>query len=351
MMWLTWRQFRAQARVAITALAAIAVVLVLTGLHIAHLYSASGIPGCRSAGDCARLAGQYLSELRGSAGLSFLYQAVAAVLYAVPALIGAFWGAPLITRELEAGTLRLAWNQSVTRTRWMAVKLGTVGLAAVVTAGLISGMVTWWATPVSRATALAGSGAALRDQFSPLLFGARDITPVGYAAFAFVLGVTAGLLLRRTVAAMAATLAVFAGVEAIMALLLRPHLLTPLRGLSPLNTGDLTELEVNGGGGRATMTVAAPATHEPGAWVLSSQTITPSGRVFTGPPPAACVGDLNSYQQCQRALGSLHLRQLVTYQPASRYWDFQWIETGIFLALALALAGLCYWLVRRRRLA
>ena len=42
----------------------------------------------------------------------------------MPALIGAFWGAPLITREFEAGTFRLAWNQSVTRARWLAIKLG-----------------------------------------------------------------------------------------------------------------------------------------------------------------------------------------------------------------------------------
>jgi len=41
---------------------------------------------------------------------------------ATPALLGIFWGAPLIARELETGTCRLAWNQSVTRTRWLTVK-------------------------------------------------------------------------------------------------------------------------------------------------------------------------------------------------------------------------------------
>jgi len=34
---------------------------------------------------------------------------------AVPLLIGMFWGAPLISREFEAGTFRLAWTQGVTR--------------------------------------------------------------------------------------------------------------------------------------------------------------------------------------------------------------------------------------------
>jgi hypothetical protein len=39
---------------------------------------------------------------------------------------------------------------------------------------------------------------------------------------------------------------------------------------------------------------------------------------------------------------------VLTYQPASRYWAFQWYETAIFLALALALAGFSFWWVRRR---
>jgi hypothetical protein len=181
------------------------------------------------------------------------------------------------------------------------------------------------------------------------LFGARDITPVGYAAFALVLGVTAGLLLRRTVAAMAASLAVLGVVEVAMAVWVRAHLIAPLRSSMPLRTAAIQELEIQGSGTHG-MTVVASA-NQPGAWIVSNQTVTAAGHPFTGPAPAPCLASDNSYQECQRALGSLHLRQLVTYQPASRYWDFQWIETGIFLALALAPGGLCYWLVRRRRLA
>jgi hypothetical protein len=63
------------------------------------------------------------------------------------------------------------------------------------------------------------------------------------------------------------------------------------------------------------------------------------------------VSNSSTFQACQQALGGLHLRQMVTYQPASRYWVFQWYETAIFVALALALAAFCFWWVRRRRLA
>jgi hypothetical protein len=348
MIWLTWRQFRTQAWVALAALAVIAIGLGTTGLHLVHLYDADGIPACHAAGDCERVAGLYLSGLRTSALYSNLYQVWTAVLYVVPALIGAFWGAPLVTRELEAGTLRLAWNQSVARTRWMAVKLGVIGLAAMATAGLLSLMVTWWAAPIDRAGPLVGAGgpAFAQNRLAPALFGARGITPVGYAAFAFVLGVAAGILIRRTLAAMAVTLAVFAGVQAAMALWVRAHLITPLRSSVPFNPANITSLSTTSNG---KIFLAAKA-DLPGAWILSNQTVTAAGHPFSGPAPAACVSETGSFQSCQRALGTLHLRQLVTYQPASRYWAFQWTETALFLAVTVVLAGFCYWWVRRRRL-
>jgi hypothetical protein len=55
-----------------------------------------------------------------------------------------------------------------------------------------------------------------------------------------------------------------------------------------------------------------------------------------------------SSQACLSALGQLHLRLVVTYQPASRYWPLQWAEMSIYLVLALVLAGFCFWWIRRR---
>ena len=48
MIWLTWRQFRAQTVVAAAALAAFAVILGLTGPNLSHMYAASGQAGCRA---------------------------------------------------------------------------------------------------------------------------------------------------------------------------------------------------------------------------------------------------------------------------------------------------------------
>ncbi len=348
MIWLTWRQFRAQAWAASAALAVVAVALTVTGLHLAHMYDNSGIATCQAHGDCGTLSTSFLNQVKAGLTYSVPYYGGIAILYAVPAITGVFWGAPLITREIEAGTFRLAWNQSVTRSRWLAVKLGIIGLAAMAAAGLLSLMISWWSSPIDHAVALPSgrNGTSGLNHFAPLLFGARDIAPIGYAAFAFVLGVTTGMLIRRTVPAMASTLAVLSVVLIAMPLGVRPHLITPLRATAAINPANIDQLST-GIGGQMTVTAAV---NMPGAWVLSNQTINTRGQVFTGPATKACESNTASFQACQASVGTLHLRQLVTYQPASRYWTFQWYETAIFLALAVALAGFCFWWIRRRRL-
>jgi hypothetical protein len=347
MIWLTWRQFRAQTIVATAALAVLAVTLAVTGPHLAHLYDTSGLATCHAHGDCSTLTSNFINGLKADAIYELLFYIGIGVLFAAPAIIGLFWGAPLVTREIEAGTFRLAWNQSVTRTRWLAVKLGLIGLAAMATAGLLSLMATWWASPIDRAIGTSGSNSAVSfSRLDPLVFAARGITPIGYAAFAFALGVTAGVLIRRTLPAMAVTLAAFTGVQIAMPNWIRPHLITPVRVTAALNPANLDGLNISDNN---SMSVTA-AVNKPGAWILSNQTITPAGHVFTGPPTPACLSQTRSFQACQASLGQLHLRQLLTYQPASRYWAFQWYETAIFLAAALALAGFCFWRIRRRRL-
>jgi hypothetical protein len=341
MMWLTWRQFRAQAIAGAAALAVLAIVLAVTGLHLAHLFDSSGVATCQVHGDCGPVVSAFTQQVQAS-GYKVLFDLTIALLLVTPALIGIFWGAPLVTREIEAGTFRLAWNQSVTRVRWLAVKLGLIGLASIATAGLLTLMVSWWASPIDRASALpAGPGLG---RFTPVLFDARGIAPIGYAAFAFALGITVGVLVRRTVPAMAITLAVFAAVQIVMPLWIRPHLIAPVHASSAFNAANLTEIATSNNGN---MTVAA-AVNLPGAWVLANQTLTPAGHVFTGPAPAACIGNAPSMNGCQDAIGRLGLRQYVTYQPADRYWALQGYETGIFVVLALGLAAGCVWRVRRR---
>jgi hypothetical protein len=106
MIWLTWRQFRGQAMVAGAALAAFAIALVITGVGLNHRYDEAGLPGCQASHNCQQLAVNFISQIHDFRSEFGLFLGGIAVVYLVPALIGLFWGAPLIARELEAGTLR-----------------------------------------------------------------------------------------------------------------------------------------------------------------------------------------------------------------------------------------------------
>jgi ABC-type transport system involved in multi-copper enzyme maturation permease subunit len=346
MIWLTWRQFRTQAVVVAAGLSAFAILLLVTGPHLVTLYRQSAFGTCRS--NCGASAVSFLNALGQDTTYRLVYILGAALVILLPAVIGLFWGAPLISRELETGSFRLAWNQSVTRERWLAVKLGILGLASMAAAGLISLILGWWASPIDHAATL-GSAAGFQIRFFPALFGARGIAPIGYAAFAFALGVLVGVIVRRTVPAMAITLAVFAAVQIVMPLAIRPHLMTPVRGTTAVTASVIQGLgTTNGSGGQLSVFAAAP--NLPGAWIYSNQVVTASGSTSIGSVPQACQQPQKGpgFQSCATALAQMHLKQVVVYQPADRYWTFQWLELGIFLTVAVLLAWGCFWWVRRR---
>jgi hypothetical protein len=341
MTWLTWRQSRAQAIAAAVALAAAAIVLALTGPGLAHLYDSSGIATCNPYRTCRSLVGIF--ENKVSRIDAVLYLVGIGVLLLAPALIGVFWGAPLVTREDEARTFPLAWNQSVTRSQWMAVKLGLVGLLAMATAGLLTLLVTWWSSPLDTSFSVGGSNRIDLTRLGPILFDTRDITPVGYAAFAFATGVTAGVLIRRTVPAMGTALAGFAAVQIAWPIWIRQHLIAPVHTVVGLNPANIFQIRTIN---NSMILSAVPNFSQPGAWVLSNQIVDTSGRTPHITAPPVCLG--SNMQACQAWIGRLHLRQIVGYEPASRFWEFQWTETAIFLAAAVALAGFCVWRIRTR---
>jgi hypothetical protein len=360
MIWLTWRQFRAQTAVIYAALAALAVVLAVTGPRLLHLADTAG--------------SGFLTQASANGTDNSLYYAGSAALLALPAVIGMFWGAPLVARELDAGTHRLVWNQSITRTRWLATKLGLTGLVAVAAAGGLSLTMSWWCRPIDKAVNTGHSGGGLFDlaRISPVMFDARGIAPVGYAAFAFALGVAAGAVIRRAVPAMAITVAVFVAVQVAMPLWVRPHLVAPTRTTSAITAANLEGIMGSGppmpstaattrspGSGMTHVQSFLVAFDKPGSWKLSNQTIDATGQVASHlpswvtnclPPPGTPGGQpqLSQQQECFAKLAQLGYRQRVTYQPANHYWALQWSETAVFLALALSLTGLCFWWTRRR---
>jgi hypothetical protein len=346
MIWLTWRQFRFQAAVMAALLAAFGLLLLVTGPHLVTLFRDSSFAACHS--NCASDAGSFLNQLVPPYRLIYLLGA--ALMIALPAVIGLFWGTPLIARELETGTFRLAWNQTVTREGWLGVKLGILGLISVAAAGLLSLTLGWWASPIDRAAGVAATS-GYENRFFPVVFGTRGIVPLGYAAFAFALGVLIGLLVRRTVAAMGITLAVIAAVQIAFPLLVRPHLITPVRVTTAVTASAIEGLDISGPGPGAQLVNVTAATPDlPGAWIYSDPVVTASGSAGLGTVPSACqnLGGSGGFQPCQQALAQKNLKQVLTYQPANRYWTFQALEFGIYLTVAILLGWGCFWAIRRR---
>lgn len=326
MIWLTWRQFRAQALIALGALAALGGYLVILGRQIRDSYAANV-----SCADCS--VGDGKNVLEHSYFTPLLLAGFLVLL--VPALIGTFWGAPLIARELETGTHRLAWNQSVTRTRWLAVKLAVVGLAAVALTGALSLLLTWAASPYDK---------VLGGRFSSLVFPTRNIVPLGYAAFAIVAGIAVGLLVRRSIPAMAITLAAFAALQIVVPTVVRPHLQKPVTDTVALAAGArIRSFHVGSDG----VSVGNYDTSLPGAWILSNDTplLDASGKQVAREQITDCMkGDVDEDMAC---LSTKDFHFSVTYQPANRYWTFQWLEFGAYLLLTALLTGFLFLRIRR----
>jgi hypothetical protein len=336
MIWWSWRQFRVQALAGAVVAALIAAYLVHLGLDIRAAHDAYQAR-CRGLGDCA----EAMARFGGDYETTRLLLAGGVAL--VPVLIGGFWGAPLVARELETGTHRLVWNQSVTRRRWLAIRLAVVVAAAVAGACLVSALLTWAAAPVDR---VAG------DRFSTVLFGARDVAPVAYACFAVVLGTATGLLVRRTVPAMALTmLAVLVTLFAVPNLV-RPHFMPPERVSLPMTADAINQAR---GLGSITGGAVVRGISVPGAWVTDvSELRTADGKSLAGsafdtcfdhPPKTGATGIFGDTAAC---LGGLGLHVDVAYQPNGRYWPFQLIETALYLTLSGLLTAFALWRIRSR---
>lgn len=315
------RQFRVQALVG-------AILLVLAAGYLLRLGG-----DIRAVRDTSQLPSQY------SQAMLFL----AAGFGLVPALIGAFWGAPLVARELETGTHRLVWNQSVPRRRWLAVKLAVLGLVSMAVAGALSALLMWAAAPVDQ---VAG------DRFSAILFGARGVVPIGYAAFGFTFGAVTGLLVRRTLPAMALVFLAVIAVQFAVPNLLRPHYMPAERVTVPMSADAINSARMLGS---ITGGPVIGGLEIPDAWVTdTSKLLTPDGRqlsdaafneCFNNAPKTGATGTFGDTAVC---LGKLDLHVDMAYQPNQRFWPFQWVELALYLGLSALLAVVGLWRVQRR---
>ena len=327
MTWLAWRQMRAGAWVAAVAVALVAVAVLATWHGLDRAWVGSGSATCGTS--CDDAFAQFLGGTKRGF-VDVLYQWSVA-LRAVPALVGMFWGALLVAPELETGTFRVSWTQSVSRARWLAAKVAVGALATALVTGLLSWALTVWSHGLDWATGSVASS-----------FAARGVVPVGYALFAFALGVATGLVFRRVVPAMLVTLGGYVAVTYALERWLRDRLVPPVVLDNPVHAS-----LADTGGGVITIATTGATTPPPGGWTLSNETSAVDGQDWARNIPDHC-GQGRSPQGCNDWLGGLGLHQHLVYHPAAHFWPIQWVETGLLVAVAAVLVGVCFWWVRRR---
>ena len=302
MAWVTWRQYRVAFAGLVVVLGAVSVYLVIIGNQ------------ARSFG--------------GAAGHSLTL--TAALFQVIPALIGAFVGVPVLARELETGTFRYTWTQGFGRARWTVATIAPLAVVVTALAGIVGFLFSWAYGPL-----IGGKYGA-----SVLAGNTFDLHAVTFAAWmlaAFSIGVLTGLLIRRVVPAMLATMAAWGVLAVVTGVFLRPHYEAPLVSSSP----------------------RLP----PSSWVMSAWW-TQNGKAVG----SSTINELLQKAGAQVSGGSVSLRpgsalgnlsptqyliqhgftQVSSYQPGSRFWPFQWIEAGWLLAFSLLIITLVVWLVHRR---
>jgi hypothetical protein len=250
-------------------------------------------------------------------------QAFSYLLQFIPVLAGMFVGAPLVAREAEHGTARLAWTQAASRTRWLLAQVVPIACLLGLAAAGLGAEFGWYLSPFPEGHPWSPPGFR---QF-PMLFNLSPLPLVGWAVLGLTFGVFAGAAIRRTLPAMALTLACYSALWYEVSASWRMHYLPPLHhALTVHFSGSAGNTSSFGGywSGRA---------------VILSQGL--------GWPDGRSLGNA-AYGQSGAWLNLHHIVLWVTYQPASRYHEFQFIELGwLIAASALLLAGTAV-LIRRR---
>ncbi|GAB2591254.1 ABC transporter permease [Streptomyces capparidis] len=325
--WLVWRRHRlALGAFALLTLLAVGFMLVARARATAW-FDGHGLAACLEGACEERRYADYSSFLDTHRGL---LMDTGQWLRAVPVLIGVFLGAPLFAREFEQGTHRLVWTQSAGRLRWFAAKLALPAAVTAACATVLSAAYTWW---WSRERYRMN----LHEWWHTVPYSAVGPVPVAMALLGLLLGATAGLLLRRTVPAMALTLACAGAVQLLLDRL-HPLLLTRHTAVAAAPADSFS----------------APAPPIPdGAWPVEHRLVTDSGQRlgYEGIPcwesPAASARDA---RPCLSPDGEPLHASVEYHLPGDWAGRLQWTETGLLLAAAAALAALCLWWARRRPL-
>jgi|SRR5581483_969579 len=332
MNWAVWQQHRKQFMALGILLVLFTAFMIPTGLHFWRIYQ-QALTGCHIANTCSQLSNELFTWPLDSDLFHFVQLSV----LAVPFLLGLFCGVPLVAKEYADGTNRFVWTQSVSRRKWLSIKLVWTIIAAAVYAGIFAALATWW---------FRASNALYHNRFSYLAFDSQGIAPIAYAVFAVAVGIAVGTWRKRILSAFAITLGILLAVQISVSLFVRPHYATPRISTAPI------------------VDAGPPPSPATGVWISDSEQTNNKGQSldWANPPKQCLVADPNAPSSKNLHSGSVNggpatdfdcltslgYHWIVRYQPSYRYWDFQRIETGLYLGLTVIPIAATYWLVLRR---
>jgi hypothetical protein len=319
--WVSWRLQRTETLIAAGILALLAALLIPTGLEMGNAYHHDGLAACTGANvseSCNQAIGAFTERFRQVGDLLAWFTLL-------PGLIGVLLATPFIL-ELENGTYRLAWTQSITRRRWIVSKLAIAIGAALVVAVALTLLVTWWRSPLVH----------LQGRMDASVFDAEGIVVFGYILFALGVATALGVVWRRAVPALVVAFAAYFVARIFVDTWLRQRLVSPLTATWSITGSQPAKLN-----------------H---AWVLTQR---PSDRLgqptslfrgcFPQPPlngHAKLINPKEPNADCllQHGAGFMH----AVYHPASHFWILQGIETSLFAGTALILLAFSAWWTHRR---
>ena len=307
MTWVSWRLQRTETLIAVGILALLATLLVPTGIQMANAYHQDGLAACLSINPgptCGNELGGFQQRFQALTTLANWFTLI-------PGLIGVLLAAPFIF-DLEHGTYRLAWTQSITRGRWLLGKLGLPVATAVLAAGALTLLFTWWRAPDVHINGRLDTGN----------YDTTGTVVIGYTLFALALALALGAIWRRAAASLTVAFVGYFAVRIFVDYSLRNHLVAPLK---------------------ATYKGVQQPSFLYNAHVLSMNG-TVHGHQFS---TAGGGGFLGGHVQVA-APGIQNAVFHVVYQPQSHFWPLQLIETGLFAGTAVVLILFAAWWTQRR---
>ncbi|HTE57880.1 MAG TPA: ABC transporter permease [Verrucomicrobiae bacterium] len=354
MNWLIWRQYRKQLLIFVGIFIIFAAVAIPFGVNFWKHYQEVQT-SCSQVGAAGCSQKEIRNVIFRTAAEGQVVNLVKLTLLGLPFLLGLFWGVPLLAKEYAENTNKLVWTQGISRRKWLTTKLAWVLFATVLYAGAFTAVATWFSRT---------GNAVNSDRFTELAFMSQGVVPVAMAVFAVCVGILFGAWFKRLLPALGATLGLLLVLQIAVPTFARPHYQA---------TQVTTEsLKVEKG-------EFAPGGPNKEDWTISAKQLDSSGKELDSKfPPQQCIIDEEQMQkeraESQEApkpgtpekprtaafslaggpvisincLSDLGYHWEVKYQPAYRYWNFQRIETALYLVLTGMAVSATYWLVLRR---